>query len=835
MQCVMMKSGKIYLKYDGYYERFGNTTRPALVRYETHSDYVTCTTYIDGKSDATNINGYYDFKGKPYSIRLVSFFQSRDKELVDYNLVSAKFNHNAENDWRCLLSETLKLHRDSDPLAHALFAIAIDRFDWQSDILKKTFDSFSTNEVTIFLDMLNSISYSVSPLKLKQLKDFFALYGRECVGFYPLVLEKAANECGIKYENRNVHSLADDIIRAKRGEKLTNTSGFLYLLEWIGNDDLTISLQDLSTYVPFLRDGWKSIVLKRLFYDISKGRLSYSGEVDDIFNTGNYRYYAQMRYVFEAWPEYRNVSTEFALDCLKTYRLSEESSFQLHDGILDWAMQKSMESRRPIDLNFHNWLCYCQGGVLLNSEFKGFADFEVKYELNDFSFEEDTLINNIATLRDRYSRRLSHDEEQPVTDKNTGEPVIDAKTGRPQKKTVRVWEDRWHVELPHRGQSEYAKQYIDIFVNWDKKPDNETEDLVFTSEMVDCEQVRAKVEDYILKKYFTPSPYLSLRTSDDIVRLFMYEAYMKAILDPNVEIGEEIPGVEDEEVKNSVRERLVELFGPSLECEYDAHKLRLAQTDSQYRFDTDERNCFVKAEKTYRRKRRIYCAPSLSDKPNLLTKRKVAICQGDMCFLTSIEKEPKWQNYKLIHILEILGYTILENTEAGFMPNRVYNQFVYQVNDTIRFYKRLVCRECGHILFPAYGKSYYKCITPSCSEYNNVVYLNSCHVCKKGIIDSRDTCQCPNEMYICPDCGSCCSNHYYETLAARYRRNGTNIPLRISRRIGMGHADRGMIFCHQCGTQKVDVRSDGNGLLHGRCPVCEPLQETKDDLKSSIA
>jgi hypothetical protein len=151
--------------------------------------------------------------------------------------------------------------------------------------------------------MLNSISYSVSPLKLKQLKDFFALYGRECVGFYPLVLEKAANECGIKYENRNVHSLADDIIRAKRGEKLTNTSGFLYLLEWIGNDDLTISLQDLSTYVPFLRDGWKSIVLKRLFYDISKGRLSYSGEVDDIFNTGNYRYYAQMRYVFEAWPE----------------------------------------------------------------------------------------------------------------------------------------------------------------------------------------------------------------------------------------------------------------------------------------------------------------------------------------------------------------------------------------------------------------------------------------------------------------------------------------------------------------------------------------------------
>ena len=37
-----------------------------------------------------------------------------------------------------------------------------------------------------------------------------------------------------------------------------------------------------------------------------------------------------------------------------------------------------------------------------------------------------------------------------------------------------------------------------------------------------------------------------------------------------------------------------------------------------------------------------------------------------------------------------------------------------------------------------------------------------------------------------------------------------------------------MIFCHKCGTRKVDVREDANHSLVGRCPQCEPKDPPKN-------
>jgi hypothetical protein len=211
-----------------------------------------------------------------------------------------------------------------------------------------------------------------------------------------------------------------------------------------------------------------------------------------------------------------------------------------------------------------------------------------------------------------------------------------------------------------------------------------------------------------------------------------------------------------------------------------------------------------------------------------------------MCFVTCIKKNPNWKEYKLIHLLEILGYNVLEETEAGFIPNQVYNQFVAQINKAVSFYKRLVCRDCGHILFPVrlnpnnpqnieYNRT--QCLSPSCAQYRKEVYLSFCHTCKKGLIDSRDSKQCPNGLHICPECNSCCSNAFFQTLVERRQRLGMAIPRSWSRNIGQGHADRGMIFCHHCGTQKVDVHEEAGGRLVGRCPICEPLPEPPDDVQ----
>lgn len=165
------------------------------------------------------------------------------------------------------------------------------------------------------------------------------------------------------------------------------------------------------------------------------------------------------------------------------------------------------------------------------------------------------------------------------------------------------------------------------------------------------------------------------------------------------------------------------------------------------------------------------------------------------------------------------------------MPNAVYNQFVTQINKAIRFSKRLVCKDCGHILFPARqrGHTRFKCLLPSCPEYNKEVYLNYCHGCKKGIIDSRDTKQCPNGLYICPSCNSCCSNAFFETMAERYRVQGLPVPAFVSRNMGNGHRDQNMFFCSKCGSQKVDY-IDNAGNHEWRCLACNPIREGEDPI-----
>lgn len=828
----MIKNGKTYLTYEGYEEHFGRITRPALVRYEEHSfqdysyqepiDYVSCTIYIDGNSYTNNIKGNYEFNGKPYSIALLKPYQSHDKELLEYNLAAHRFDASSVNDWELLFEDSCNLHKAGDPLAYALIVVAFDKFAWTPQTIQEAMSAFDAPEIQLLFDMINYLSWALSPNKINQVHSLNRMFGKECNVSFPPCLKYAAEKCKILYSNLNVHGLVDAIENAINNTEFNDDSGILKLYQWLNNDSTIISYQELSEYYPYLDEWTRARVIKRFFFDVKKGIFEFDEETIQIFTSLNAGYYSTLRYVLESWPDYRNVSTEFVLDCLSTYKNSNQQSFQVYNGILDWAMQKSKLLHRPVDLYFYDWLCYCQGGVILNPQFRGFADFKINYELDEFAFDEDSLDSNIKSLRDNHSTQQYHEEHKPVIDETTGLPQVDEK-GNPIVSTIIIWEDRWRIRKSHDQDDDTHKKYIDMFVNWSKRPVHETDENIFTSEMIDHTIVRANIEQYILNRFGTLSPYVSQREEDEVMKLFMYKVAMKAILDASAELGAS-PGVEESVVKESVKERLIEIMGESLECEFDPTKLRLAQTDSQYRFNADETKCFIRLEKKYRRRRRIYCAPTLSDKPNLLTKRKCAICQGDMCFVTSISKSPHWSNYKLVHLLEILGYDILEETEAGFIPSQTYNQFINQINKAVRFYNRLICRECGHILFPAtnYGHSKYKCLSPLCKEYNKEVYLNFCHVCKKGLIDSRDTKKCPNDLYICPDCGSCCSNDFFESMADRYRRQGITIPLYLSSKIGQGHADRHMIFCHKCGTRKVDVREDANHRLVGRCPQCEP-------------
>lgn len=819
-----MRNEDKFFRYEGYYKRYGISTRPAIVRYKERyvedrklTDYIF---FIDNKTITKDLPPNKQVNGKSYSICLLTNSQSVDKDC----LVPLKFNPQSDVCWKTLLVDAYRLRQTGDPLAHAILTIALDRFEYDNVVLQSALSYLGQNEQNVLSEMIVYISWALSPQKISKIKEIIPT----CQAIFPPCLEDAAKHYRLTYDSLNVNTLVDQLTRAYReNSSPKDVKGFLKILAWMEHDEVVVTLQELNDYFPYLNGGYRNIAIKRFFHDVKKGIFAFTDDVLGVFSSQNYQYYSQFRYIFENWPDFRNVSSDFVLDCIKTYRDSNQQSLQAYNGVLDWAVRKSMELHRPVNLSYNSWLCSCEGGVLLDRYFRGFANFEIKYELDDYSFEDDSLTRNIEALRDRHSQRCSHYEEKQLIDSKTGLPIIDQETRLPKIQRVLVMEDRWKF-----NSKEFDKPYLDLFVNWEKRPVNETDSSIFCLEMIDESIVQAKVKEYIEHEFNTLSPYISQRDYDEVVSMFMYPSTMRASLDEEAELGVD-PGVTLELIQQSVKERLIELFGESLECDYDPTKLSQAMTDTQFSSNVRNKKCFITSHKTYRGNTHIYCAPTLSEKPTLLTKRKCAICHGDMCFLTSIKRTSDWKAYKLIHLLEIIGYNVLDDTEAGLMPNQVYNQFAFQINKANRFYKNLVCRECGHILFPYnYNNSKkleynrFKCISPTCSEYNKEVKLTFCHTCKKGLIDSRDSKKCPNGLHICPDCGSCCSNAFFEGQVIAKRRLGESIPAYLARSIGNGHLDRGMIFCSKCGSQKVDVSKDGNGNLQGRCPQCDPIPLT---------
>lgn len=835
----MIKDNKIYLQYKKYESLYGQTRRPAIVRYckkdptnsgqGSYSTDVICTLYIDGKTDADEIENLRVEKNFG-SLVIVSPFHSDDYGFEMYDLEARAFNEFSVDDWVCLFHDTSEFHRMGDKLSFANLAIALERFQINVPTIVEALSFFREDVRTRLLDFINYIAYGLSVQKIKQIAELNNALGNSTQLFFPIILEDAAKQFGIEYEHFSVHSLVDKLFEECENQDIDNPCGFVRVIQWLQDEEKNITLEELEAGFAYLGEDKRVAAIKRYFYDVKRGAFQYNNTSLKAFSSQNYQYYSTLRYIFEKWPGNRNVSTEFLLDCLKTYEQTNQERFQISDGILDWAIQKSIEVNRPIEMNFRYWLCYCQGGILINKNFRGFASFEIQYELDDYAFEEEQLRKSIHAMVGKYCKRLFHWEEVVVkTDPKTGEPFRDPKTNKIETTQVMIYENRWSVLSEVDGEKVDYEKYADLFVNWDKKPETEPENDVFTPEMVDYSIVRDRVEAYLNKEYGSLTPYVSERCPDDIVKMFAYEIGMRATMDNSISMGEN-PGVDESVVKQRITGRMAELFGETFECEYDPVKYHRAIVDSLFRLivdynKRDYNRCFEKREKMYGYGRRIYCAPELTDSPNLLTGRKCANCQGDMCFMTGIKKNPDWEEYTLIHILEIIGYHVLEETEAGLIPNPVYIQFVTQINKAILFAKRLVCKECGHILFPAQkkGHSRFKCLMPSCPEFNEEVYLNLCHDCKR-IIDSRDTKQCPNGMYICPSCGSCCSNEYFEFMADKYRVLGKKIPLFISRNIGNGHRDRNMFFCHKCGAQMVDV-ADKPGKNEWRCLACDPLKD----------
>lgn len=233
-----------------------------------------------------------------------------------------------------------------------------------------------------------------------------------------------------------------------------------------------------------------------------------------------------------------------------------------------------------------------------------------------------------------------------------------------------------------------------------------------------------------------------------------------------------------------------------------------------------------------------FCAPQLSEATNPAIDLPYFWCRGKECFQNNLgtqtlEEESNWENYTFFHLSEIMGFPKLHMTVAGYEPEPSVWQFIAITNKVMQKFRRLKCRACGHMMFTERTSgfnryNYYECVNPTCAEVRHPVYLNFCFKCKKGLIDSRDTKQCPNGWYICPTCLACCDDEQYERQAQRYILTKRPVPPRIQEKRGKGHNDKGIYFCPKCGNpiQEID---DGHGNLFRGCPECNINFDARPD------
>ncbi len=224
-----------------------------------------------------------------------------------------------------------------------------------------------------------------------------------------------------------------------------------------------------------------------------------------------------------------------------------------------------------------------------------------------------------------------------------------------------------------------------------------------------------------------------------------------------------------------------------------------------------------------------FCAPLYEPTQHLATGLNYFWCDTkNPCFKNCLDNQTletctSYQSYTLFHMAEILGYSKLTPKAGGFEPDLVFRKFSALINRVLRIFGQQRCRECGYLIFPTHGKfggfSNFTCENQLCTEHNKNVYLSYCYNCKRGVIDSRDTKQCPNNWYICPTCLSCCDDNLIEKCIQKYIIIHKPIPLSLLAQRNNGHNDKRKYFCPQCGTQLI-ANTNPNINADWLCQTC---------------
>lgn len=217
-----------------------------------------------------------------------------------------------------------------------------------------------------------------------------------------------------------------------------------------------------------------------------------------------------------------------------------------------------------------------------------------------------------------------------------------------------------------------------------------------------------------------------------------------------------------------------------------------------------------------------FCEGRLANKIHENFKKAFWWCGGQPCFskCETIHNTDEWEKYTLLDFCEILGLNTDETNKIGdFIPKGHYYQFIALINRFNRLLDKLYCQDCNHILYPSdFGTSHFaahtivrfQCRNEACSN-NDEIYLNHCLNGQCNcIIDSRVSKRCDNGLFICDNCGSCCSHNMLERRLSNLKLGGGYIHDNLVKCVNekLGHLERGEYFCYKCKSEMTEISND---------------------------
>ena len=812
--------------------------------------------------------------------------QNNSSDIVTFSFRIA--SPQCDNDWIIILNSLINRSQNTEDKFPFVFTLwFLNHSDWSVNQLKSAIDQYDIKVRPYILKWLQRICRCLSYKKQKQIKEVAHYFNFEYDIYIPTQIIEALKHVTpiISETNCNLFDLIDCILGDGEvrfdeygniiyHEVDTNSSNdFICLYKWFVSDKPLKNYQLLRSIYSLVTHDRQLKIIQRYFHDVRLGNVNFDVKLLAQFRDNDYLEFMRYRYCINTPGCKINIGNQLLCDCILTLIDTQGKSFQSFNGILDFVINHCDVTNPKIDLGLNSFLPCCNGGAVYNDAFVGFIDYSIIISLDNYKFTSENLRKTIINILNSNGKKKSYftckyDNNAKPLDENSkciklSKPL---NLGKLDCVISATYEDRWIV-------SSEKSDWLNLFVNKSLE-DSTNKDIEITLLDVSVEKMKESI-------YKIASNYKNGNTGTYIINskdmdsckcklLFEYSVpkAMRIYPQKNVCIGSQFDLFKIKETlpKNlnnedflkdfrkkeaiEVAERVVSSLNTILKdsiyndvyFETGYSKSLLSKLRRLYYYkkivDADTKDfelSFLKRKKI--KGLPLFCAPKLAEAHNQATDLPFFWCRGNECFCNILDKQclqnnNSWTQYTLFHFAEIIGYPKLHQVECGYEPDGIISLFIVVANKAMKKFSRLKCRSCGHLMYPVKRdnfdrNNYYSCINPTCAEYEKAVYLNYCYRCKKGLIDSRDTKQCPNGWYICPTCLSCCDDKQYERLAQRYVISHLPIPNRIQSKLGQGHNDKGSYFCPVCGSE-LDITYDSSNCFSAYCKSCNGIFKVSD-------